>query len=578
MIEQASLIIGDGNWAVKSDSLLGYALPQGKYTPREMSVVRATTGTRVNAEGLVEVVPYNLVQYSEQFDNAYWVKSNSTATANSTTAPNGTLTADTITITSGYGSFYIFPFETFGNTLTYSCYFKKGTANTFYFESNPSSGYIFASYNLDTEVISPSPAVISSSIENVGNGWYRCSLTAISNGSSYAAFGIYQPSAGLVGYVWGAQINEGSLKDYLPTTTRLNIARIDYSTGSPALLVEPQRTNTLQYSSQFDNAVWEKYRCDIGINAQISPSGIQDADTMTSSVGETILPAISDLSTNFIGNTRYSASLFVKKIGTADTFKISYVDNVINFAGGGVTYNVVTQAITITQPANNSITASIEDYGNGWYRLIINFLTIATPTFNYIEYSIPTVSTTNTFALWGAQIEAGAYSTSYIPTTSASVTRNADQVLKTGISSLIGTEFTLFYDGFETTGGVSTRYIILKGSGGTYANAVFIEGAGLERIALTILDSSNATIFNAISSSLTDGQRFKLAVRFKNNDFAFYVNGSQVATQASGIVPTFSDIYIGYYTDYSDNYSQVNSVAILKTALTNTQLASLTTL
>jgi hypothetical protein len=61
MIEQASLVLGNGNWAVKSDSLLGYKTIDGKYYPREFTFTRATTGTRVNEAGLVEVVPYNLV-------------------------------------------------------------------------------------------------------------------------------------------------------------------------------------------------------------------------------------------------------------------------------------------------------------------------------------------------------------------------------------------------------------------------------------------------------------------------------------------------------------------------------------
>jgi hypothetical protein len=56
-----SLVIGNGNWAVKSDSLLGYKTIDGKYYPREFTFTRATTGTRVNEAGLVEVVPYNLL-------------------------------------------------------------------------------------------------------------------------------------------------------------------------------------------------------------------------------------------------------------------------------------------------------------------------------------------------------------------------------------------------------------------------------------------------------------------------------------------------------------------------------------
>ena len=70
----------------------------------DLSFTRASNGTRVNSAGLVEVVPWNLVEYSEQFDNAYWGKTDSSITANSATAPNGTTTADTFTrtITTGY--------------------------------------------------------------------------------------------------------------------------------------------------------------------------------------------------------------------------------------------------------------------------------------------------------------------------------------------------------------------------------------------------------------------------------------------------------------------------------------------
>ena len=172
----------------------------------------------------------------------------------------------------------------------------------------------------------------------------------------------------------------------------------------------------------------------------------------------------------------------------------------------------------------------------------------------------------------------GSYATSYIKSTSSSATRVADACSKTGISSLIGTDFTLFYDGYETTGGQSSRYVVLKGSGGIYANSVFLEGSSNNTIALTVLDNASANIFSGISPSLTNGQRVKFAVRCKNNDFAFYVNGSLVNSQASGSVPTTSDLYLGYYVDYTDNYSVVNQLAIFNTALTNAELASLTTI
>jgi hypothetical protein len=176
------------------------------------------------------------------------------------------------------------------------------------------------------------------------------------------------------------------------------------------------------------------------------------------------------------------------------------------------------------------------------------------------------------------QLEASSYATSYIPTTSASVTRNADVISKTGISSLIGTEFTLFYDGYETIGGDFTRYLILKGTGGTYENLIILETSSSNRISVTVKNSAGGNVFFAVSNSLTNGQRVKIGIRCKNNDFAFYVNGVELGTQLSGTVPTTSDLYLGYYTDYADNYTKVNSCAIWKTGLSNEELASITTL
>ena len=111
------------------------------------------------------------------------------------------------------------------------------------------------------------------------------------------------------------RINSSSLIESVAS----GVPRLTYPIGGgcPSLLLEPQRTNILQRSEQFDNAYWEKYRCDIGINAQISPSGIQNAETITSSVGETIIPAITTSGLTFSGNTRYSTSLFVKKLGSS---------------------------------------------------------------------------------------------------------------------------------------------------------------------------------------------------------------------------------------------------------------------
>jgi hypothetical protein len=337
-----------------------------------------------------------------------------------------------------------------------------------------------------------------------------------------------------------------------------NIPRLDYTNGScPSILVEPQRTNIITYSSQFDNAIWQKINANGGsapivtANYGISPDGTQNADR------------IQLARTNDINSYSYIYQSFATTIGQP------YTCSVWLKALSG------TPSVALSL---NGVYTNIATLSNEWKRYEFT----ANSVLNFIEatfllyQAVPSTSLNADFLAYGFQLEQGSYATSYIPTTSASVTRNADVISKTGISSLIGTEFTVFLDAYETIGGASTRYFVLKGTGGTYANALLIEGNSSNQLVITLLNSSSSTVFGALSSPLTNGQRFKLAVTCKNNDFAVYVNGSQIATQTSGTVPTTSDLYLGYYTDYSDNYSKINATALWKQRLTNSQLEQLT--
>ena len=348
-----------------------------------------------------------------------------------------------------------------------------------------------------------------------------------------------------------------------------NVPRLDYLNAScPSLLVEPQRSNLALRSEEFDNASWTKTGVWVTANDSISPDVNTNADKLFNSVGTS---GFASQTISLVSSTIYSGSVFAKNAGRDSLFVL--------FSGSGGNASCTFDLTTLTTTPSGGVTAKIEDYGGGWYRCSVVFTATSTGASAFRIY--PTLTTgdgTSGVYLWGTQLEAGSYPTSYIPTTTATVTRNADVISKTGISSLIGTEFTLFFDGYETTGGNSSRYLVLKGTGGTYANAVFLESNASNQIALTVLDNSSATVFNALSSSLTNGQRVKFAVRCKNNDFAFYLNGAQIATQASGTVPTTSDLYLGYYTDYADNYNKINSAVIFPIGLTNAELISLTTI
>lgn len=184
------------------------------------------------------------------------------------------------------------------------------------------------------------------------------------------------------------------------------------------------------------------------------------------------------------------------------------------------------------------------------------------------------------------QLEAGSYATSYIPTTSASVTRNADVISKTGISSLIGqTEGTLFVDelfddNVTNNGGLDDTLISL--SDGTTNNliSIFHYGRSLgssDRKVLFFIRLSNVTQVAIFSSTLTSG-RYKIALAYKNNDVVAYINGTQIGTDTSASIPATSVINLvdGITTNVATKTVNFNLASLWKTRLTNTQLAELT--
>jgi hypothetical protein len=583
LLDTASLIVTPNGY--KEGKLYSVIPSDGS---GDLSVTRATTATRVNSAGLVELVPYNLLQYSEQFNNGYWGTYQATIAANNITAPDGTLTADRMTQSgAGGATVYVLPFNYTNSVYTASCYFKAGTANEVLIELNVTGGNCTIYYNLSTQVISGFGTYTSANIESVGNGWYRCSVvSALVNGSGYIALG----KIGNVGetiYLWGAQMVEGSaVKPYQKTETRLNIPRLDYSNGTcPSLLVEPQRTNLLTYSSSFDSSDWSKSSGTITANSTTAPDGTATADTFTGN------GALSnhDFFEGFTGGANTTASIYVKK-NTAQYVYISlnYQSSGVNWATGVYDLDNLTTATFQSGGVTNQV-ATITDEGNGWRRITLSVATANTTLFCMFGLSdsmSPTLgsrgrvenTSSQSFYAWGSQLEAGSYATSYIPTTSASVTRNADVISKTGISSLIGqTEGTLFFDVYAqlntadeqdlsiSDGTGNNRAIIRLTSSGTI-RGIGVFGGNLE--------------FNIGGSAYTTGTRYKIALAYKNNDVALYVNGTSQGTSSS---TTISGTLSRFGFDVFTNGAQIicsptNAGALWKTRLTNTQLAQLTTI
>jgi hypothetical protein len=188
------------------------------------------------------------------------------------------------------------------------------------------------------------------------------------------------------------------------------------------------------------------------------------------------------------------------------------------------------------------------------------------------------VALTCDISITGSQFELSSYPTSYINTTSASATRVADACFKTGISSLIGqTEGTALLD-FQFNGEAESIIMDISASGLSPQNRIILYQPNTTIVQFIVLDNSVSQVSIA-SSAYSVGQRLKVGIAYKANDFALYINGVQIGTDASGSVPSTSRIDIGNRQDSAFPASiSVNQFYLSKTRLTNAELASLTTL
>ena len=339
----------------------------------------------------------------------------------------------------------------------------------------------------------------------------------------------------------------------------VNVPRLDYTNSTcPSILVEPQRTNLALYSEQFDNVVYLKSNVSITPNSIVSPDGNTTADFCNYTNTENFLIAGA---TNSI-TSNYTISVFAKK-GSTNILRIREAF----YFGGGSLFNLDTGTATGS--------GKIENYGNGWYRCSITQAYTNLQT--NIQWSFDSDSTINNLYLWGAQIELGSYSTSYIPTVASAVTRNADVISKTGISSLIGqTEGTLFIDTNINNLASPVNASVLCYLRGSSEINIEISNTGF--ISVIYFDGSSVT--GSISGSLgfTNG-RHKFAFAYKSNDFILYVDGAQFGVDTSGLVSgTLTELGLQYYSNNYVGSQKVNTATLFKTRLTNAELAQLTTI
>ena len=572
LLDTASLIVTPN--AVKESKLYSVIPSDGS---GDMSVVRATTATRVNSAGLVELVPYNLLSWSE--DLSQWTANTQIATTQLVANPlTGLNNATKITKVTSAGDPWIVQNVTAGDgTFTYSAYLWTDSGQ-------PTDVTLFL-YNASiTEVYTLSITLTTTPTR------YEFSPTfANSGGNLNARIDLSGSATNQYIYAYAAQLVEGSTaKPYQKTETRLNIPRLDYSNGScPSLLVEPQRTNIALYSEDIAQSIPTFGGGSVTANNTIAPSGILNADKFTIDTSNSVHYFYKQYAS--VNGQSYTTSIFLKA-GTGRYFLYRILTN-----GTAWRYGVTIDLETGTILSQNSMgtptgtSSKIEDYGNGWYRVSLSINSFGTEIATLLETSntgtpsldanidyFYTGNGTDSYYIWGNQLEAGSYATSYIPTTSASVTRNADVISKTGISSLIGqTEGTIFVDCKINALPIDGS---LFGIQKTASNFVIRFGSQGNNIYAQCFNGSSNLFFEATSYTL--GSRVKVAFAYKLGSYAFYINGVQIAigSNATAIPACDETMFNSLWGNFNNSLSFYNSAALWKTRLTNTQLAQLTTI
>ena len=546
-------------------------------TDADFDFDRNSTGTRVNEDYLIEDVPYNLATYSEDLSNASWTKTNATVTTNQILAPDGTLTADKVSISSDALSGVRVFTQIDKQKYNFSSFIKKGTTSSvkFYIIQQGVAEYKF-DVNLDTGTLGTIPSGITNAkIESAGNDWFRVSCVRdFTAGASNHGIGVVTENGnGGNYYVWGAQLVKGDQpKDYLKTTDRLDIPRIDYTNGEPSILLELSRTNLVTYSQDFSSSNWFNQQSSEADNVAISPEGLQNASKLIEDSSNNRHIIYDSMSSS--AGTVYTFSVFLKKAGR------NYA--VLRLDDDSPIINTWFDLESGTVGTMNSESASIEDYGNGWYRCSVQYTAdssimyavIATATSDNVLYYQG--DGTSGIFMYGAQVEAGSYATSLIHTSGSAVTRSADYANNAGNSDLISsTEGVLYAEIKANSNDEAGRQITINDS--TVNNTVQIKYTGTDNRIDGVVKSGGvqqATFNHTLSTVL---EYHKIAVKYKANDCAFYVDGQEIATDTSATMPVgLKELAFDNGNLGSRFLGNCKMVAVFKEALTDLELEKLT--
>jgi hypothetical protein len=585
VISKASLVLIPSGYG---EDILYSEVPNT--TAGDFTFTRASSGTRVNADGYIEDVPWNELTYSEDFSNSSWVKSNVTIGTSIHTSPLGNsqkvIGSNDTLLKLLFKNNIITPTKTISALVkaegyNYAIIFTGGGARVVFDLLNGVVGHSIGTFQ-------------DASINSQGDGWYIISMSN-PNHTSYASVtgaasdSVYDRTGNGIDGISLAyiQVNKGtSPKTYIKTTDRLDVPRLDYSGGAscPTLLLEGQSTNEITYSEIFTESgyyLWNYSTNALEVaesNSIISPDGTQNADKIAKTALRVYATAFRNVT--LISAQNYSWSMFMKK-GTHDI-------GFLSLQNGDTEYKAYYDLTNGTSGMlSGSATHKIEDYGNGWFRCSLQDISSTTDLSVRFNFGMA-YSTSNEYwssssegeglyaYFWGAQLEQGNL-TSYIPTNGTSVTRVGDVCDDAGDASIFNSSEGVLFAEIATF--IKNPPLSVLGlSDGSGTNRISFQTNGVDNQILFRVDASGTQAnFTYTFSDITDFN--KIALKYKQDDFSFWVNGVKVGTDTVGNVPINIDTLDFYYGNGPFKfYGKCKQLITFNEALTDSELEELTTI
>ena len=525
----------------------------------DMTFTRGSAATRVNSAGLIEKERANLLVQSNTFDTTW----SSVLTANvvgGQSGYDGSSDAWTLETQSGQASRRAQNLSGLESVNSFSVYAKANTLDWMRLQISTASGNYVGDFDLTNGVSGYNFGDPLPSIESVGNGWYRVKISGFNVPTQvriYALSGNNDFSGAGTIFIQDAMLNQGLVaQSYIETTTTAvyegitdDVPRVDYSGGGcPSLLLEPSRTNLID---DYSGYTWDEFNgASIAFNGnQQSPEGLDNAVTWTFSgtSGEVVQRSSITIS----NSTTYTISGYFKLTSGTLTSGSNQFKGLDGLAGANVSLNTLTSE---------------------WQRLSFNVTSSSTT--GRVQFRCDDSAT---IQVYGLQLEAGSYSTSLIPTYGTSTTRAVDIVDGAVDASLFNdSEGVLFVEfaALADTRDNDFRFLICDGTNNERIQ-IFLPTSNILNVDCIVSNSATANLTYTLTNPSSS---HKVAFKYKNNDFALWVDGVERGTDTSGGTPTGLDRLDFYRTPNNNNYVEANvkQAIYFGTALTDTQLQELT--